>query len=92
MLTGMGAANPNLSKGGRKLKKAKHYTISKTLDGNEKKRDSGMRTESSKRNATMEIMQIDAPKQVWGCLKVDTNGKFKDESECRNVELYVQYG
>ena len=39
----------------------------------------------------MEIMQIDVPKQVWGCLKVYASGKLNDESECINVELYVQY-
>ena len=40
-----------------------------------------------KGNATMEIMQIDAPKQVWRCLKVDASGKLKDESEYINVEV-----
>ena len=43
-------------------------------------------------NATIESMQIDAPKQVWGCLKVHVSGKLKDESEYKNVELYVQLG
>ena len=49
MPTSMGVANPKLSKGGRKLKKAKHCTISKTLNINEKKRASGMRTEGRQR-------------------------------------------
>ena len=37
-----------------------------------------------KRNATMENMRIDAPKQVWGCLKVVFSRKMEDEkSECQ---------
>ena len=44
------------------------------------------------KNATMKSVQIDAPKQVWGCLKVDVSGKLKDEREYKNVELYVQSG
>ena len=79
MPIGMGVTNPKLSKGGRKLKKTKHYTISKTLNINEKKRAFGMRTKMVNKNATMESIQIYAPKQVWGCLKVDVNGKLKDE-------------
>ena len=39
----------------------------------------------------MESMQIVAPKQVLGCLKVDVSGKLKDESEYKNFELYAQY-
>ena len=69
MLTGMGVTNPNPAKGGRKLKKAKHYTIPKTLHKNEKKRASSMRNLSQslklvKRNATRESMQNDGPNQV----------------------------
>ena len=36
MPTGMGVADPNLAKGGRKLKKAKHCAIPKTLNKYEK--------------------------------------------------------
>ena len=42
----MVVTNLKLSNGGRKLKKTKHCTISKTLNINEKKRAYGMRTES----------------------------------------------
>ena len=41
----MGVTNPNLSKGGRKIKKTNHCTIPKTLKINENKRASRMRTE-----------------------------------------------
>ena len=43
MLTAMGVTNPNLAKGGRKLKKAKHCTIPKILGQNEKKRAYGIK-------------------------------------------------
>ena len=46
MLIGMGVTNSKLSEGGRKLKKKKHYVISKTLNINEKRRAYGMRIES----------------------------------------------
>ena len=39
MPTGMGVTNPKLSKGGRKLKKAKHCTIPITLNINEKSKE-----------------------------------------------------
>ena len=45
MPIGMGVINPKLAKGGRKLKKTKHCNIPKTLNINEKKRSSRMRTE-----------------------------------------------
>ena len=38
MPTGMGVTNPKLAKGGRKLKKAKHCTIPKTLCKNGKEK------------------------------------------------------
>ena len=43
MATGMRVTNPKLAKGGRKLKKEKHYTIPKALKRNEKNRVSGIR-------------------------------------------------
>ena len=43
MPTGMKVINPKLAKGDRKLKKAKHCTIPKTLNKNEKKRAFGMK-------------------------------------------------
>ena len=43
MPTGMRVTNPKLAKSGRKLKEAKHCTIPKTLNKNEKKRAFGMK-------------------------------------------------
>ena len=48
MPTGMGVTNPKLCKDGRKLKKTKHSTIPKTLNINEKRRASGMRSGQQK--------------------------------------------
>ena len=43
MPTSMGVTNPKLANGVRKLKKAKHCTIPKTLKRNENQRAFGMR-------------------------------------------------
>ena len=43
MPTGMGVINPKFAKGGRKLKKTKHYTIPPNLEKMKSKKASGIR-------------------------------------------------
>ena len=69
MPTGMGAANPKLSKGGRKLKRAKHCTISINLEVKSKMKNLQfeelyLNYEVFKRITTMENLQNEAPNQV----------------------------
>ena len=73
MPTGMEVTNRKLVKGGRKLKEAKHCTISKSLNKYEKKkkkkRASGaeLKIVVEKEKSTKEKMQKNAPNQVREC-------------------------
>ena len=82
MSTGMGVTNPKLAKSGRMLKKAKHYTIPKTLRTNWKERSfliegTELKVDSGKRKSHSGEYVKDAPNQVWGCLKDVFSRKIK---------------
>ena len=69
MPIGMGVTDPKFVKGGRKLKKAKHCTIPKTLIKDEKKKASKIRkriysVNMVKKDTTRESMKKDVPKQM----------------------------
>ena len=59
MPIGMRVTNPKLAKGGRKLKKAKHYTISKTLNKMKRK-------EFLNRGNIIENRKWEKKKPQWG--------------------------
>ena len=73
MPTRVGATNPNLAKGSRKLKKEKHCTIPKTLNKMKRKellkRNIIENRKWKKKKPQWRICKKIAPNQVWGSCK-----------------------
>ena len=99
MPTGMGVIDPKLAKGGRKLKKTKHYTIPPNLEKMKSEKASGIRKRSyllcvgeerRKRHHNEKICRkMQKPDGNVGNLQ---SRDIKDASRRQERKLSVKYG